>query len=60
MAKQYTKQDLLYAVKEVKEGNSVRSTAKKFGIPHSTLNDQIGPGAPTALPEAIEKLIVMT
>ena len=67
MAKQYTKQNLLDAVKEVKDGNSVRSTAKKFGIPHSTHNDhcsgthtKIGAGALTALPEAIEKQIVMT
>ena len=67
MAKQYTKQNLLDAVKEVKGGNSVRLTAKKFSIPHSTLNDhcseahtKVGAGAPTAPPEAIEKEIVIT
>ena len=41
MAKQYTKQDLLDAVKKVRNGNSVKSTAKTFGIPHSTPNGLI-------------------
>ena len=41
MAKQYTKKDLLDSVKKVRNGNSVKSTAKMFGIPHSTLNDLI-------------------
>ena len=61
------KQNLLGVVKEEKDGNSVRSTDKKFGIPHSTLNDhcsgthtKIGAGAPTVLPEPVEKEIVMT
>ena len=67
MAKQYMKQDLLDAVKEAKDGNSVTSTAKKFGVPHSTLNNhysgahaKISAGAPIVLPEAIEKEMVMT
>ncbi|XP_042578769.1 tigger transposable element-derived protein 6-like [Cyprinus carpio] len=37
--KQYSKEKLNEAVEEVKAGASLRETAKKFGIPHTTLQD---------------------
>ena len=63
MDKHYSKQDLLDPVKEVKYGNSVRSTAKKFGVPHSTLHDhcsgphtKVGAGGSAALPKAMDRV----
>lgn len=37
--KQYSKEKLNEAVEEVKAGASLRETAKKFGIPYTTLQD---------------------
>lgn len=37
--KKYTKEQLNEAVEEVKAGASLRATSKKFGIPHTTLQD---------------------
>ncbi|KAL1277156.1 hypothetical protein QQF64_023829 [Cirrhinus molitorella] len=37
--KKYSKEVLREAVEEVKAGASLRATAKKFGIPHTTLQD---------------------
>ncbi|CAM4608595.1 unnamed protein product [Leuciscus chuanchicus] len=37
--KQYTKEGLKKAVEEVRAGASLRQTSKKYGIPHTTLQD---------------------
>ena len=37
--KLYTKEILVQAVEEVRAGASLRATAKKYGIPHTTLQD---------------------
>ncbi|KAK9976532.1 hypothetical protein ABG768_021737 [Culter alburnus] len=37
--KQYTREKLEKAVEEVKAGESLRATAKKYNIPHTTLQD---------------------
>ena len=63
----FSKQALASALEEVEKGESIRGTAKKFGIPSSTLHDhvkgkstKVGAGAPTVLSYEEEREIVMT
>ena len=67
-AKGYTEQQLLAAIKAVKEGEmKVTLAARKYNIPVTTLYDhtkgkfhKIGAGAPTVLTAREEKEIVVT
>lgn len=46
----WTKEDLVKAIEAVSAGNSLRSTAKKFDIPFSTLQDRIKKDVPITGP----------
>lgn len=46
----WTKEELAKAVEAVSAGNSLRSTARKFGIPFSTLQDRIKKNVPITGP----------
>lgn len=47
--KQYPREMLEKAVQEVKAGASLRASAKKYGIPHTTLQDYKKINMPTTL-----------
>jgi hypothetical protein len=37
----WSKEDMLAAIKEVQHGHSLKGTAKKYGIPRTTLRDKV-------------------
>lgn len=63
----YSKEDLSNAMEECGTGASMGATARKYGIPRSTLHDhisgkhkQVGKGGPTVLTSSEEREIALT